>query len=84
MFCSELFLLFQIFFVDKYFYTAEIIASHNFLNLKKSIDFSRVMNDRYLVNFDAWECFSGDLISGRFMRSAEGIDGNYPFPVTTK
>ena len=32
----------------------------------------RVMNDRCLVNFDAWGYLYGDLRSGHFMISAEG------------
>ena len=69
--CSALSLLYdvQILFVDRGWYKAEIMASHNFWSWRR-VSPSRVMGDSCLVNCEACEWKYSDLRSGHWFISA--------------
>ena len=71
--CSALSYLYggHLLFVDKDWRKSEIMASHHFW-IWRRVSPSRVKNDRFLVNWDAWEWKSGDFRRGHLIISAGG------------
>ena len=73
LWCSALILLCSghLLFVDRDWKKAEIMAPHHFWSWRRVLP-SRVMDEIFLVNCDAWELKHVELRSGHLMISADG------------